>query len=124
MKDWMLVHVCTTLLPAVLGPATYVVSRYVLNLWEAIDALPATPKRAVVFTIALALTTTAHALGISLPNECSELSGGGLTAGCQAALAAPVFLKSAVGALGAYLLHALKKSDPRDGVRALIGTGR
>jgi hypothetical protein len=109
MKDWIAYQVMATLLPAVLGPLTYVVSGYVLNAWRVIDALPPIPKRAIVFAIALALAAGAQALGLALPGECGDLVSGGVTADCRAGLSAPVFLKAALGALGAYLLHALKK---------------
>jgi hypothetical protein len=40
MKEWIAYQVMATLLPAVLGPLTYVVSGYVLNAWRVVDALP------------------------------------------------------------------------------------
>jgi hypothetical protein len=114
MKDWIFYHVMGTMLPAILGPLTYVVSGWVLNLWRVIDELPPLPKRAIVFAIAFTLAAGAQVLGFALPGECGDLAGGGLTPGCQAALSAPVFLKALLGAFGAYLLHAMKKSDPRE----------
>jgi hypothetical protein len=79
MKDWISLHLLGTLLPAILGPLAYVLSGWVLNLFRAIDELPAATKRVVVFAIAFALAAGAQAVGIVLPGECGDVSAGGIS---------------------------------------------
>lgn len=106
------------LLAILVAPLAYLLGRFILNAWREVDDLPPGAKRVIIFAISLAIAAFFHITGQAIPVECSGLSSGNVADGCIQVIASPEFLtvalKGFLGAIGAFLLHALKKANPRD----------
>jgi len=102
-------------LPMVLGPIVYVVSRELLNLSQRVDDLPPFFKRCVVIAISVIVSAVFGALKLTAPAECINISDAvGAAQACAVALSAKVPLQGVVAALVAFAIHAVKKQKPND----------
>ncbi len=107
-------------LPVVLGPLVYYVARYALNVSTAVDDLPAPIKRIAVVLIGAGLSAAFAALQVALPGECAALSAdvaaatSGAVHSCVAALGTKAPVEGVVAALVAFVIHAIKKQNPRN----------
>lgn len=113
MKDFLSMKMLAMAVTFIIGPLTYLAVRHIKQFWLWLNRQPATAQRAFVLVIAFVLTAGAQAAGLTLPSECADVGLGTLTDTCQSALAGPVFVKSVLSAGIAFLLHALKKADPK-----------
>lgn len=102
-------------LPILLGPLVYALGREILNISQRVDDLPAFAKRIVVGLIGVAMTAAFAAAGVALPTECvASFAGSDFTDACATALTGKTTVQGVTAALAAMILHALKKSNPRD----------
>lgn len=108
--NWQIVAIAATF---IVGPLTYLVVKHIKDFWIWLDRQPAMLQRAFVLVVAFALTALAQMAGLTLPGDCTLLGDGLVTSDCQAALADPVWIKSALSAGVAMLMHMLKQSEPR-----------
>ena len=102
------------ILPIVLGPLVYVLARQLLNAHYTIDGLPPTAKRVIVGIVGVLLATVFQQLGVTAPPECSDSALPEFLKACSAALSAAPVAQGVTASLVALVLHALKKSNPRD----------
>lgn len=74
----------------------------------------------IIFVLSLGVAGFFHITGREIPIECAGVATGNLSEGCVQVLASSEFLtvalKGFMGAIGAFLLHALKKAPPRDSI--------
>ena len=107
-------------LPILLGPAVYAMSRDVLNLSTTIDYLPAIAKRGIVVMIGVALSALLAWLHLTTPDACAALTNVSADVMAEARHACALALNTKVPLQGltasgvAMLMHALKKSNPRN----------
>lgn len=105
------------LLKVLVGPLVYVLGRLILNGWRSLDDMPPIAKRVIVFILAMMVSAFFQVTGRTLPLECAGVAFGELTDGCVTLLSSAGFLNTTltavIGAGLAYLMHAMKKSDPR-----------
>ncbi len=100
--------------PLVIGPIVYFASRELLNAAVWIDDLPPAFKRVAVVLVGTIICAVLGVLGVSAPAECSALSNAvGDAQACAIALTQKVPLQGVTSALVAFVIHAIKKSNPR-----------
>lgn len=99
--------------PIVLAPVVYAMARELLNISRKVDDLPVFAKRLVVTFVGTAIVGTLNVLGVTIPVECAGLPET-LTETCAQALTGSTVVKGVAAGLAAMVIHAIKKSNPRD----------
>ena len=105
----LIAKIAAWVLPVLLGPLVYLLSRKLLNVHAYVDALPPTTKRIVVAVLGVLVANGFAALGVAAPAECLPNAAGD----CLAALATTPVLQGLAAAAVAMVCHALKKAPPR-----------
>ena len=100
-------------LPIVLGPLVYSLARQLLNAHYIVDGLPPIAKRVIVGIVGVLLATVFQQLGVTAPPECSDSALPEFLKACSTALGAAPAVQGVTASLVAFVLHALKKSNPR-----------
>ena len=102
------------IVPILLAPLVYAVSREILNASRRIDDLPPAIKRVAVAIIGTLLVGGLNALGVALPAECYVADTFAFTDVCAKALNGPTVVRGVTAAIAAMIIHTIKKSKPNE----------